>query len=125
MGSAALKATFNRPDFALETKKLPPTKKINVTQIKIVVITGAAGRIAYALLPFLCNGEIFGSNVLVELRLLDLESNRDKLEGFKMELEDSALDYLANIVITTDPDTAFLNSDVVILLGGVPRSPGM
>ena len=94
-------------------------------ETKILVVTGAAGRIAYSLLPFLCDGQIFGHNVFIELRLLDIESCAGKLEGVKMELEDSGLPFLINIIVTTDPDIAFFNADVAILLGGFPRLPGM
>jgi len=37
-----------------------------------VVVTGAAGQIAYSLLPILCSGQIFGSDVRVNLRLLGM-----------------------------------------------------
>ena len=93
--------------------------------VKIVVVTGAAGRIAYSLFPFLCNGQAFGPNVKIRLRLLDLDICAQKLEGIKMELEDSGLAMLNEVIIATDPEIAFANADVAILLGGFPRLPGM
>jgi hypothetical protein len=38
-----------------------------------VVLSGASGRIAYSLIPFICMGESFGPNVSINLRLLDIE----------------------------------------------------
>jgi len=92
---------------------------------KIVVVTGAAGRIAYSLFPFLCNGQAFGCNTKIRLRLLDLEICAQKLEGIKMELDDSGLAMLYEVVIATDPEVAFADADIAILLGGYPRMPGM
>lgn len=37
-----------------------------------VVISGGAGRIAYALIPLVCNGSIFGNGKRIKLRLLDI-----------------------------------------------------
>ena len=38
----------------------------------IVVITGAAGQIGYSLLPMIASGQVFGPDVVVELRLLEI-----------------------------------------------------
>ena len=35
-----------------------------------VVVTGAAGQIAYSLLPMLCSGQVFGVDIKINLRLL-------------------------------------------------------
>ena len=37
-----------------------------------VCVTGGAGRIAYALIPWLLDGGLFNSDKLVHLRLLDI-----------------------------------------------------
>ena len=37
-----------------------------------VAVTGAAGQIAYSLLPRLVSGETFGPNVKVNLRLIEI-----------------------------------------------------
>ena len=39
---------------------------------RVVVITGAAGQIGYSLLPMIASGQVFGPDVVVELRLLEI-----------------------------------------------------
>jgi hypothetical protein len=52
-----------------------------------VCVTGGAGRIAYSLIPLLCDGSIFEDN-LISLRLLDIpvEGCIAKLRGIKVSL---------------------------------------
>ncbi|KAG6970520.1 hypothetical protein JG687_00002574 [Phytophthora cactorum] len=95
-----------------------------MTALKIVV-SGAAGQIAYSLLPLICIGHIFGPNQRVELRLLDIEPAQEALEGVKMELQDCAFNLVDAIVPTADLETAFKDVDVAILVGGFPRKQGM
>jgi len=90
-----------------------------------VVITGGAGRIAYALIPLILSGQVFGSTQKVSLRLLDVEFAAAKLVGIAMEIEDSNYELCAGLVATTDPQKAFEGVEVAILLGGYPRLPGM
>lgn len=90
-----------------------------------IVVTGAAGRIAYALIPYLLNGTIFGSNTRISLRLLDVEQAESLLIGVKLEIDDSCFVLLDDVIGTTDAETAFTGADVAILLGGYPRLPGM
>lgn len=42
-----------------------------------------------------------------------------------MEIIDSQFDLLYEVVASTSPQEVFCNVDVVILLGGYPRLPGM
>ena len=44
-----------------------------------VLVTGAAGQIGYALLPRLASGETFGSDVIVNLRLVEIPQVVEKL----------------------------------------------
>jgi hypothetical protein len=37
-----------------------------------VFVSGAAGQIAYSLLPLLCSGAVFGPNTEISLQLLDI-----------------------------------------------------
>jgi len=53
-----------------------------------VCITGAAGQIAYSLIPMVCNGQIFGKETHINLHLLDVEFCKNKLEGTVYEIED-------------------------------------
>ena len=83
-----------------------------------ILITGAAGRIAYSLLNNLCSGHIFGYDVSIKLHLLDLKEMKWKLEGVLLELEDGAYPLLADVKITENLPDAFKDIDLVIFLGG-------
>ncbi|KAH7485711.1 hypothetical protein KRP22_006843 [Phytophthora ramorum] len=95
-----------------------------MTALKIVV-SGAAGQIAYSLLPLLCIGHVFGPEQRVELRLLDIAPAQEALEGVKMELQDCAFNLVDAIIPTADLEVAFKDADVAILVGGFPRKQGM
>ncbi|OWZ21447.1 Malate dehydrogenase [Phytophthora megakarya] len=95
-----------------------------MTALKIVV-SGAAGQIAYSLLPLICIGHVFGPTQRVELRLLDIPPAQEALEGVKMELQDCAFNLVDAIVPTSDLEVAFKDVDVAILVGGFPRKQGM
>lgn len=56
-----------------------------------VVVTGAAGQIAYSLLYHISSGSIFGPEQPVNLKLLDIPPMMKVLDGVIMELEDLAL----------------------------------
>ncbi|CAN0215220.1 unnamed protein product [Discosporangium mesarthrocarpum] len=97
----------------------------NSGKVKRVVVTGGAGQIAYALLPLILHGKVFGPDCKVSLRLLDIRACSKALEGVAMEVRDCNCDVLLDVMATTDTDSAFDGADVAILLGGVPRGPGM
>lgn len=90
-----------------------------------VTVTGAAGQIAYSLLPLLANGSIFGRKQKIELRLLEITPALKALNGVIMELEDGAYPLLTSAIETDDPLCAFKDADVAILVGAFPRKPGM
>lgn len=92
---------------------LPPIK---------VCITGAAGQIAYSLLPQLLKGNVFGSNQPIIFSLLDL--NVETLRGVVMELEDLSAPLYVRAMISTDAEEAFEGCDFVIFLGALPRREG-
>jgi lactate/malate dehydrogenase, NAD binding domain len=73
----------------------------------------------------IARGEVFGADVPVSLRLLDLPVVQGALEGLKMELVDSALPLLKAVVSTDAAEVAFADVDVAILVGGRPRVKGM
>lgn len=56
-----------------------------------VLITGAAGQIAYSLILQVAKGDVFGSSQPVILHLLDITPMMGVLEGVVMEIEDCAL----------------------------------
>ncbi|WP_313221008.1 malate dehydrogenase [Pseudoxanthomonas mexicana] len=92
-----------------------------------VAVTGAAGQIGYALLFRIASGEMLGKDQPVILQLLELplEKAQAALKGVIMELEDCAFPLLARIVGTDDPEVAFKDADVALLVGARPRGPGM
>ncbi|CEG44880.1 malate cytoplasmic-like [Plasmopara halstedii] len=90
-----------------------------------IVVSGAAGQIAYSLLPLICIGQVFGPNQRVELRLLDIPSAQNALEGVKMELQDCAFNLVDAIIPTSDLEVAFNDVNVAILVGGFPRQQGV
>ncbi|MBC7385782.1 MAG: malate dehydrogenase [Cryobacterium sp.] len=90
-----------------------------------VALTGAAGQIGYAILFRIASGQMFGPETEVELQLLELEPALAALNGVAMELDDAAFPLLKNIVCTSDVNTAFKGVDWSVLVGAVPRKPGM
>jgi malate dehydrogenase len=90
-----------------------------------VAVTGAAGQIGYALLFRIANGDLLGKDQPVILNLLDLPVAQKSLTGVIMELNDCAFPLLAGVEPTDDPNKAFKDIDVGILVGSRPRGPGM
>jgi len=90
-----------------------------------VVVTGATGQVAYALLPHIAAGEMFGPDTDVDLRLADIPPMIDKAKGVVMELEDGAYPLLARVSASADRAETHRDADWVLLVGSVPRGPGM
>lgn len=96
----------------------------DMTAPKKVTVTGAAGQIAYSLLWRIAAGEIYGPEIPVELRLLEIPDALGAAEGVVMELADSAFPLLHNVVLTDDPAVAFDGANAAFLVGAKPRSKG-
>jgi malate dehydrogenase len=90
-----------------------------------VAVTGAAGQIGYSLLFRIASGQLLGADQPVILHLLDITPALDAMKGVAMELEDCAFPLLDGIVQTDDPDVAFGDVNVALLVGARPRSKGM
>ena len=92
-----------------------------------VAVTGAAGQIGYSILFRIASGEMLGTDQPVVLQLLGLPIDKAQgaLKGVMMELEDCAFPLLAGMIGTGDPDVAFKDADIAILIGAMPRGPGM
>ncbi|TMC77543.1 MAG: malate dehydrogenase [Chloroflexi bacterium] len=90
-----------------------------------VVVTGATGQVSYALLPRIAAGEMFGADVEIDLRLSDIPQMIDKAKGTLMELEDGAYPLLARVTASADRAETHQRADWVLLVGSVPRGPGM
>lgn len=90
-----------------------------------VVVTGAAGQIAYSILYMIAKGDVFGRDQPLILHLLDIPPMMGVLEGVVMELADCALPLLLQVVPTTDPTVAFKDVSAAFLVGAMPRKEGM
>src|SRR6187549_4250870 len=90
-----------------------------------VAVTGAAGQIGYSLLFRIASGSMLGPDQPVILQMLEITPALPGLAGVAMELEDCAFPLLAGMVQTDDPDVAFGDVDVALLVGAMPRKDGM
>jgi malate dehydrogenase len=90
-----------------------------------IVITGAAGQIAYSLIHQICNGDVFGKDQSVILHLLDITPMMGVLQGVVMEVEDTSLPLVKGVIPTDSEETAFKDVDVALFVGAMPRKEGM
>src|SRR5438105_11526786 len=95
---------------------------ILMANIVRVAVTGAAGQVAYTLLPRLASGEVFGPDTQVILQLLEIPASinpkpMQTLEGVAMELEDCGFSTLKDIVVTDDENKAFDGCNWALLVG--------
>src|SRR5262245_56201209 len=97
-----------------------------------IAVTGAAGQIGYSLLFRIASGAMLGPDQPVILQLLDLPQGpypkkgpQTALKGVMMELDDCAFPLLAGMFGTDDPNKAFKDAQICLLVGARPRGPGM
>jgi len=90
-----------------------------------VAVTGAAGQIGYSLLFRIAAGEMLGPDQPISLQLLEITPALGALEGVAMELDDCAFPLLAGVAMTDDPESAFEDAEVALLVGAMPRKAGM
>ncbi|HSC97767.1 MAG TPA: malate dehydrogenase [Casimicrobiaceae bacterium] len=92
-----------------------------------VAVTGAAGQIGYSLLFRIAAGDMLGRDQPVILQLLELPLDKPQaaLKGVMMELEDCAFPLLVGMHGSGDPNVAFKDADIAMLVGAKPRGPGM
>jgi malate dehydrogenase len=90
-----------------------------------VAVTGAAGQIGYSLLFRIASGAMLGPDQPVILQLLEISAALGALRGVVMELDDCAFPLLAGVETSDDPNTAFGDANVALLVGARPRSKGM
>ena len=93
--------------------------------MKRIVVTGAAGQIAYSFVFRAAHGDLFGSAEEIELYLCDLPGTESIMEGVAMELGDCAFPLLKDLKFGTDPFKMFEGVDLALLIGAKPRGPGM
>ena len=85
-----------------------------------VVVTGAAGQIAYSLIPRLVDGKTFGDRT-VDLCLVEIPQVVSKLKGLVMELEDSYFPHMGEVTYTDNFEEASHGADWFLLVGSIPR----
>lgn len=97
---------------------------MSVSPIRVAV-TGAAGQIGYSLLFRIASGALLGPDQPVILQLLEITPALGALQGVVMELDDCAFPLLAGITTSDDPNVAFGDANIALLVGARPRSKGM
>jgi len=90
-----------------------------------VVVTGAAGQIAYSLIYQISSGYVFGEDQPLVLHLLDIAPMMGVLNGVVMEIQDCAMPLVRDVIATDDPNVAFKDIDAAFLVGAMPRKEGM
>ena len=90
-----------------------------------VAVTGAAGQIGYSLLFRIASGAMLGPDQPVILQMLEITPALGALQGVVMELEDCAFPLLAGVTTSDDPNVAFADANIALLVGARPRSKGM
>jgi malate dehydrogenase len=89
-----------------------------------VVITGAAGNIAYSMIYMVAAGNMLGDQP-INLKLLEIPVAEKAVQGVAMELTDGCFPLIASITATTDYAVAFKDADICLLVGSMPRGKGM
>ena len=90
-----------------------------------VAVTGPAGNIGYSIIFRIASGEMLGKDQPVILQLLEIPPVMPALAGVVMELDDCAFPLLRDVVQTDDPNVAFGDANVALLVGSMPRKKGM
>ncbi|MEZ5989308.1 MAG: malate dehydrogenase [Planctomycetota bacterium] len=96
-----------------------------MTSPRVVAVTGAAGQIGYSLLPRIARGDVFGPDVPVVLQCLEIPPVLQALRGVLMEIEDCAFPLVRGLLGTDDPEVAFKDADLALLVGSKPRTKDM
>ena len=93
--------------------------------MKRIVVTGAAGHIAYSFLFRAAHGDLFEKPEPIALHLCDVLGTERVMEGVAMELEDCAFPLLREIKVGCDPYAMFEGVNLALLIGAKPRGSGM
>jgi len=100
-------------------------KNTNLRKPVRVVITGAAGQIGYVLSFMVAGGRLLGPNQPIDLVLLEIAPALKAVQGVEMEILDAAFPLINSLLATTDQATAFKGCHYALLVGAMPRGPGM
>lgn len=96
-----------------------------MTQPVRVAITGGAGQISYSLIFRIAAGDLLGPDQPVILQLLEIPPAMDALKGVVMEINDCAFPLVHDVIATDQPEEAFADADIALLVGARPRGKGM
>lgn len=77
-----------------------------------VLVTGAAGNIAYSLIFMIAKGDMFGPHQTIALHLLDIPPMAEALKGVEMEIVDGSFPLVKEVVVSTNVKTAFTGVEV-------------
>lgn len=116
---------YARQQTMSKAAKNPLTAKIAQKQPVRVAITGPAGAIGYSLLFRVCNGELLGPDVPLQISCIELPHAMDAMKGVAMEVEDCAFPLVQSLTYTDDPNKGFDGADIALLVGSKPRGKGM
>ena len=84
-----------------------------------VCISSAANDVCYHILIAICNLQIFQSEDEISICLLDEKEKYELLDSYCMELIDSTPDQLKEVYSTNNPEEAFKNAKLIIILDGI------
>jgi malate dehydrogenase len=90
-----------------------------------IAVTGAAGQIGYSLLFRIASGAMLGAHQPMILHLVEIPPAMPSLQGLVMELEDGGFPLLKGVVATSSLAEGFRGVSLALLVGSVPRKPGM
>ncbi len=90
-----------------------------------IAVTGAAGRISYALLFHIANGGMFGPDQPVSLSLLEVPAMMPLVEATMMELDDCNFPLLRSVRASTEAAECFAGANWILLIGSAAFHPGM
>jgi malate dehydrogenase len=90
-----------------------------------VAVTGAAGQIGYSLLFRIASGALLGPDQPLILQLLEITPALGALQGVVMELDDCAFPLVTDVTTSDQPDEAFGDANIALLVGSRPRTKGM
>ena len=126
-----IKSTLNSNDMKLIAKENEVTKQEMDKEVQAykdlshpihVCVTSASRDVSYRLIRSLVNGECFGMDTEISLKLLDSEEAKNSLEGVQMEAFDLAAPLLRKISTHTDPEIAFEDASAIILLDDIEKN---
>lgn len=123
--SISLVSYYSYTSFNAQASPSKSEEEVKNQKVVKVCITGAAGQIGYAFIPLLLTGQVFGPDVRIDLRLLDILPAEGILKGVAMEIMDGAYPLLERVTSGSDPKVLFKDIDVGVFIGGFPRKPGM